>query len=272
MMILQAGQTGLYRRDSIWTDSIPPDMVAGIVFWVDGTDTATLWSNTDFTGSNVSTDGAALGSVNSKITTTLGLASVNSVEIKTPAANGKSAIVVGDPTGFMSLRTASTTPPASTVFTASTKLILAVVKVTAAVAFGGTINNSDGIVSDSDRLFWGLHFYEVSGPTGDITAGAHNYSGGTQSVSVTFPRDEWVVVTMSHQSGRLRLRVNGGAWATISSGNSDYIGGSLHVGDSTFSTARRFEIAHIAIANTAQTDAAISAVERWMAGQLGVSL
>ena len=29
MMLLQAGQMGLYRKDSIWTDELPPDMVAG---------------------------------------------------------------------------------------------------------------------------------------------------------------------------------------------------------------------------------------------------
>ena len=29
MMLLQAGQLGLYRKDSIWTSEIPPDMVAG---------------------------------------------------------------------------------------------------------------------------------------------------------------------------------------------------------------------------------------------------
>ena len=33
MMLLQAGRLGLYRKDSIWTDEIPPDMGAGITLW-----------------------------------------------------------------------------------------------------------------------------------------------------------------------------------------------------------------------------------------------
>lgn len=35
MMLLQAGQMGLYRKDSIWTDALPPDMVSGATMWLD---------------------------------------------------------------------------------------------------------------------------------------------------------------------------------------------------------------------------------------------
>ena len=29
MMLLQAGQLGLTRMNSIWTDALPPDMISG---------------------------------------------------------------------------------------------------------------------------------------------------------------------------------------------------------------------------------------------------
>ena len=44
MMLLQAGQLGLYRKDSIWTSEIPPDMVAGTTMWIDGTDGETHYA------------------------------------------------------------------------------------------------------------------------------------------------------------------------------------------------------------------------------------
>lgn len=34
MMLLQAGQLGLYRKDSFWTSEIPPEMVAGATMWL----------------------------------------------------------------------------------------------------------------------------------------------------------------------------------------------------------------------------------------------
>jgi hypothetical protein len=273
MMLLQAGQLGLYRKDSIWTSEIPPDMVAGATMWIDFTDTTTLWSNTDFTGTNVTTDGASVGSAKNKIDTGIGLRkSSEPILLKTPAANGSSAATfnTASVTARMELSNLLSAEATSTILTASTKLIFAAVRVAAAGVDQGSPWVNDSVFADSAGYF-GLHLTDDSDPAGKLTARAFNYVSASNTVSALFPRNAWVVLTMSHQSGQLRLRVNGGAWVTTTSGNTTSMGGQGLVGHTPTSSARNFDLAHLATFNTAQTDAAISAVERWIANDLGIT-
>lgn len=273
MMLLQAGQLGLYRKDSIWTSEIPPDMVAGATMWIDFTDTTTLWSNTDFTGTNVTTDGASVGSAKNKIDTGIGLRkSSEPILLKTPAANGSSAATfnTASVTARMELSSLLSAEATSTILTASTKLIFAAVRVAAAGVDQGSPWVNDSVFADSAGYF-GLHLTDDSDPAGKLTARAFNYVSASNTVSALFPRNAWVVLTMSHQSGQLRLRVNGGAWVTTTSGNTTSMGGQGLVGHTPTSSARNFDLAHLATFNTAQTDAAISAVEHWIANDLGIT-
>jgi len=273
MMLLQAGQLGLYRKDSIWTSEIPPDMVAGATMWIDFTDTTTLWSNTDFTGTNVTTDGASVGSAKNKIDTGIGLRkSSEPILLKTPAANGSSAATfnTASVTARMELSNLLSAEATSTILTASTKLIFAAVRVAAAGVDQGSPWVNDSVFADSAGYF-GLHLTDDSDPAGKLTARAFNYVSASNTVSALFPRNAWVVLTMSHQSGQLRLRVNGGAWVTTTSGNTASMDGQGLVGHTPTSSARNFDLAHLATFNTAQTDAAISAVERWIANDLGIT-
>lgn len=273
MMLLQAGQLGLYRKDSIWTSEIPPDMVAGATMWIDFTDTTTLWSNTDFTGTNVTTDGASVGSAKNKIDTGIGLRkSSEPILLKTPAANGSSAATfnTASVTARMELSNLLSAEATSTILTASTKLIFAAVRVAAAGVDQGSPWVNDSVFADSAGYF-GLHLTDDSDPAGKLTARAFNYVSASNTVSALFPRNAWVVLTMSHQSGQLRLRVNGGAWVTTTSGNTTSMGGQGLVGHTPTSSARNFDLAHLATFNTAQTDAAISAVEHWIANDLGIT-
>lgn len=273
MMLLQAGQLGLYRKDSIWTSEIPPDMVAGTTMWIDFTDTTTLWSNTDFTGTNVTTDGASVGSAKSKIDTGIGLRiSVESILLKTPAANGDSAVTfnTASATARMQLYNPLGSEDVSIILTASTKLIVAAVRVAAAGANQSSPWINDSVFANSGGYF-GLHLTDDSDPAGKLTARAFNYVSASDTVSALFPRNEWVVLTMSHQSGQLRLRVNGGAWVSTASGNTGSVSGAGLVGYTPTSSARNFDLAHFVTANTAQTDAAISAVEHWIANDVGIT-
>lgn len=273
MMLLQAGQLGLYRKDSFWTDEIPPDMVAGATLWIDFTDTTTLWSNTDFTGTNVTTDGASVGSAKNKIDTGIGLRnSVEPILLKTPAANGGSAATfnTASVTARMELGDLLGTVAASAILTASTKTIFAAVRVAAAGVDQGSPWVNDSVFADSAGYF-GLHLTDDSDPAGKLTAIAFNYVSAANTVSALFPRNEWVVLTMSHQSGQLRLRVNGGAWVTTTSGNTTSMDGQGLVGHTPTSSARNFDLVHLATVNTSQTDAAISAVEHWIANDVGIT-
>lgn len=273
MMLLQAGQLGFTRMDSIWTDEIPPEMVSGATMWIDFTDTTTLWSNTDFTGTNVTTDGASVGSAKSNIGADIGLRRTSQpILLKTPAANGDSAATFNTAatTARMEFANLLGTTATSVILTASTKIIFAVVRVTAAGVNQGAPWNNDSVFADSAGYF-GLHLADNSDPDGKLTASAYNYVGGSNTVSALFPRNAWVVLTMSHQSGQLRLRVNGGAWVTTTSGNTTSMDGQGLVGNTPTSSARNFDLAHLATVNTAQTDAAISAVEHWFALDVGIT-
>ena len=75
---------------------------------------------------------------------------------------------------------------------------------------------------------------------------------------------------MSQQGGTLRCRVNGGAWASVSSAatSTSPLANKLRITDGSTLDA---DIAHIAVVNTAQTDAAISAVEHWIANDLSIT-
>lgn len=156
--------------------------------------------------------------------------------------------------------------PISSLITSTTKLIICGAKVTDAGADSGSPWTNDAILSDVGGYF-GLHLSK-SGAV--VNAQAYNYAGATQEAVRTFDADTWAVITMSHQSGQLRCRVNGGTWASTASGTTSDIGGIATIA-TTPSVMLGMELAHLVTINTPQTDAAISAVERWIANDLGIT-
>lgn len=269
MMLMQAGQLGLYRKDSIWTDELPPDMVAGATMWIDFTDSTTLFAANDISGGNVTSDGVTIGSVRSKVFETRYFRNVytSDPKLKLAAANGRSAGLFPaanysrmdgvDGGGQMSM---------SSLFTSTTKLIICGVKVTGAGADSGSPWTNDAILSDVGG-YVGLHLSK-SGAV--ISARAHNYTSTSQEAVRTFDADTWAVITMSHQSGQLRCRVNGGTWASTASDTTGVIDGTAVIAN-TSSTTLGMELAHLVTANTSQTDASIGTIERWIANDLGIT-
>lgn len=266
MMLLQAGQLGLYRRESIWTSEIPPEMVSGATLWIDGTDTSTLWDNVGFSGGNVTTDGAYILSADNKIFPGTGAetnAVVGEVTLKAPATvSGRSALVFSVE-AISGMRLEMDT---GLMLTASTKLIFAAVKITAANA-PTSAWNTDSVICDESG-YYGLHFYNDAG---SHSALAYNWDGAEKVASHPITPNEWNVLTMSHQGGQLRLRVNGGGWESVSSGDTTTLAPYSYIGRVPFAVGRAFELAHLAVVKTPQTDAAISAVEHWIANDLGIT-
>jgi hypothetical protein len=278
MMLLQAGQLGLTRMNSIWTDVLPPDMVSGATMWLDFTDTDWNYANDDLTGGHVTTDGGVVKSVADKVNSNRRISRYHDlndvISLKQSATpSGGPAVTLGsiDANGLHArIQTISTNTdtPISAIVSTTTKLVFAAVKVNAAT------NNDwsqpwlfDAILGDSGSGYFNL------GLTDDgsvVTAHAYNWSGSSTLASMAIPRSQYVVLCLSHQSGQLRLRVNGGAWATVTSGTTDNLDGTAAC-RITSSGAGRIELAHIAVVNTAQTDAAISAVEHWIANDLGIT-
>lgn len=269
MMLLQAGQMGLYRKDSIWTDELPPDMMPGATMWLDFTDSTTLFAANGVSGGNVISDGATIGSVRSKVFETryFDRAHAGNPKLKLAAANGRSAGLF--PVSNHSRMDAAEDGgqiPISYLVTSTTKLVICGVKVTGAGADSGSPWTNDAILNDAGG-YVGLHLSK-SGAV--VNAQAYNFAGAAQEVVRTFDADTWAVITMSHQSGQLRCRVNGGTWASTASGATSDVGGIAAIATSP-STTLGMELAHLATFNTAQTDAAISAVEHWIANDLGIT-
>ena len=269
MMLLQAGQMGLSRRASIWTDEIPPDMVSGATMWIDFTDSTTLFAANDVSGGNVTSDGTTIGSVRSKVVETRYFNNVytGNPKLKLAAANGRSAgLFPASNYSRMDAADGGGQMPMSSLVTSTTKLVICGVKVTDASADSGSPWTNAAILSDASG-YVGLH---ISKSGAVVSARAYNYAGAAQEAVQTFDADTWTVITMSHQSGQLRCRVNGGTWASTASGTTSNIGGVAIIAN-TSSATLGMELAHLATVNTLQTDAAISAVERWIANDLGIT-
>ncbi len=275
MMLLQAGQLELYRKDSIWTDEIPPGMVSGATMWIDFTDPASVFADGALGGGNVTVDGAAVNSVRDNVSSG-GIVDSGGAPAKLALAatpNGQQSVIYeGDATVGDILHTyqriIGATTSASTLFTTTTKLIIACIRVSHASAPTGVVSDASVSVF-SDDGYAGIYITDGSGV---LAAHAFNWPSGPTVASQTIARDAWVVVTMSHQSGQLRCRVNGGVWATTASGATENLTSSVRAVVRGASIAPgKIEYAHLATFNTAQTDAVISAVEHWLALDVGIT-
>lgn len=288
MMLLQAGQLGLYRKDSIWTDDIPPDMVAGATLWIDGTDSSVLYEDFEFLGSNVTTDGASVFGAMNKVgyPARRGMVETRQTLYSEPSSapilrlaatpTGKSALGFGKSvdglTGLREYHADTDVWPTPTNFVTTTqKLIFVAARITSAPATTST-DYMTRLLTDDGR-YMGLYAFEQDGV---LKVLAYNFSfsnpsGWYATVEREIPRGGWFVATMQHQSGQLKLRVNGGAWTSIAVAATDNMGFGLTTMTYPGSDDVTTEIAHIAAVNTAQTDTAISAVERWIANDVGIT-
>lgn len=273
MMLLQGGQLGLYRRDSIWTDMLPPDMYAACTLWVDGTDSASLFSGPSLGGSAVTADGAAIWSIQNKVVPTEHLdqagTSISQVVLKTGSAGAKSAIhmlpgILGSGKNLGVTSTGSMSDWVS----AGDKLFVLAVKVNAAVDTSVPIGSNPIIGSTS--LSAGIYVYEDGTPASFLLYGAVWNGGTLYYVETRLPRTTYVILTMQHQGGQLRMRINGGAWVTTACPSVAPIGvGAIGIGSDYFPTD--FELAHATAFKTALTDASLVALERWLAADVGIT-
>ena len=268
MMLLQAGQLGLYRIDSIWTDEVPPEMVSGATMWLDFTDTETLFSGTDLDVGTPS-DGQPIRSIADKVGVVAGAKYFSGTALT--ASIPGSGVVSARATSSLQMEVLSAFPTTAaslaSIVSSTTKLIFAGVRVRAADTYTSNPWTASAILSDAGGYF-GLHVMQSSLGDGSLIATAYNYSSGTERADQPIGTNQWLVITMSQQGGTLRCRVNGGAWASVSSAATSTLANNLRITDGSTLDA---DIAHIATVNTAQSDAAISAVEHWIANDLGIT-
>lgn len=270
MMLLQAGQLGLYRKDSIWTDEIPPEMVAGATLWLDFTDVGALFSGANLDEGTPS-DGQSILSVADKVGVVAGAKYVYGTALTASIPGSGVVSAKKSATSSLQMEVMSVFPythvSAGSIVTSTTKLIFAGVRVRAADTYTSNPWIANAILFDAGGYF-GLHVMQSSLGDGSLIATAYNYSSGTERADQPIGTNQWLVITMSQQGGTLRCRVNGGAWASVSSAATSTLANNLRITDGSTLDA---DIAHIAVVNTAQTDAAISAVEHWIANDLGIT-
>lgn len=268
MMLLQAGQLGLYRKDSFWTDEIPPGMISGATMWLDFTDTETLFSGTDLDGGTPS-DAQPIQSIADKVGVVAGAKYFSGTALT--ASIPGSGVVSARATSSLQMEVLSAFPytaaSLASIVSSTTKLIFAGVRVRAADTYTSNPWTASAILSDAGGYF-GLHVMQSSLGDGSLIATAHNYSSGAERADQPIGTNQWAVVTMSQQSGALRCRVNGGAWASVLSAATSTLTSNVLLPNGAALDA---DIAHIAVVKTAQTDAAISAVEHWIANDLGIT-
>ena len=271
MMLLQAGQLGLYRKDSFWTSEIPPEMVSGATMWLDFTDPATVFPNDDLTGTSPS-DGESVLSVKDKVLAGIAGAKFffgTPLKMKLPGANGGGVARREGVSLQMEVLSSfpTTSAFAQTLVTTTTKLVIVAVNVRATGAYTSNPWTADAVICDAAG-YLGLHLMQSDVGDGSLIATAFNYSSGTERADRPIATNQWQVITLSQQAGSLRCRVNGGAWASVSSAATSTLANNVRILDGTTLDA---DIAHIATFNTPQTDAAISAVERWIANDVGIT-
>lgn len=273
MMLLQAGQFGLTRN--VFNPGLPPSVVAGGTLWFDASDINTLYTTwPSGGGSLIATDGQGIGAAINKVNAANGLlgGGVKPVYEQT-AVNGLSSAVfldlMGTATAFSTARPSGPLASSSFVTTTAKNIVIAV-KVNSADVDTGVAYTNRAIVAEGSGYF-GLHVTDQGGGV-NLTARAFNFSGGAQQeATITFAKSTWVVLTFSHQSSTVRVRVNGGAWASTASGATDDIGQPLILGSSAYNPVSDLEVVHMMVMNTTQTDASLGFCEQWIATELGLT-
>jgi len=273
MMLFQAGQFGLTRN--VIYGALPPSVVAGGTLWFDASDISTLYTTwPSGGGSLITADGQSIGAAFNKVNAANGLFGdgVRPVYEQT-GVNGLSSAVFSDPSGvsaaFGTSSTSSSPIASSSFVTTTVKNMVMAVKVNSAAADTGVAYTNRTIVGEGSGNF-GLQVTDPGGGV-NLTARAYNYSAGSQEAIANFPKSTWVVITYSHQAGAVRVRVNGGTWATTTSGATDSIAQPLNIGSNSYNAVTDFEMVHLMVMNTTQTDQSLGFCEQWIANELGLT-
>lgn len=255
----------------------PPTSLGGLKLWADMTDNTTLYASSG--GSTVSTDGNTVGLVASKGGTGTGLLQVVSgarPTYKTGVVNGKSVLrfdgtddyfeainqTGGATTGYITL---------ANLITAANGVVIAACSIASADAAQANVYENDAVFSETGGYF-GMN---VSDPTGaNVTLHSYNFdAGGVDTGSISVPRSTFAVISMRHSGGNLSIRKDGGSWTTVASANTGDLSGGPRVGcNYTVSRFLPFDLVHLAVSSSAESDASIYAVEQWMASQMGYSI
>lgn len=262
---------------------VAPAIMSSASLWINAIDAAFLYKDTS--GTNVTTNGDDIATARDanglarllKATDSAGampdylvadtvsgfsvLSSINSNGTSNSPMHGYTASSPGSgiPTG--------STLPVSSIITAS------------AMTWCGAIylNNASSDNSYSGDFVW----TDAGGYVGLICTNgvafvAYSWNGGSKAVqsATVVGADTWVIVSMKHESGALKIRINGGAWDSIACGNVDDVSGALKCFTRYSGPVGHPELKTPGMAwwGSAISDADLLDAERYFGGLVGVSI
>lgn len=134
-------------------------------------------------------------------------------------------------------------------------------------------NPDGGAAYANDPLFWdsaGWMFIATYKSGGNGVIDVYQEVSGGKTVRMSETLGTWMIVTVQHQSGNLRIRKNGGAWTTIACGALPSVAGSP-ISFCRAPAVRDVDIAQHCIYNASRTDAELLNVERYFGAKVGLS-
>lgn len=258
------------------TAGLPPNTYAGLTFWFDA-DNSPIYVGATAPLSVTTSDGARPTRIDSagSIARSLGSTSSEIATFKNPivgAARGLQVaasdqfITFGNrPTGANQVSTINTI---GTYWSASNKAFIVAIKVDDAPADSGVSYNNVQVFGDAYNGYCALTFYKSGS---NVVFEAYNWGGSEQKVAATaVPLGTWVVVTMKHAGGQLRIKINGGSWNSIASGSTSSTSLNATWAD-TFAGSRAFSVGDFCMYSANRADSELLEVARYVGSKVGLS-
>ncbi len=158
-------------------------------------------------------------------------------------------------------------------FTVGAKTVIGAVYARAGSPYPGGNYGNKCIFGDSAINRWMLGLVDDITGTSLVLRG-YNYSSGEQKVDQPIAKNAWFIFAFKHDGTNIKLRVNGGAWASTASGatTDGFGGGPTFCHNGSNGTSGDIDVAHIAFFNTAVSDGNIRLVEQYFSDSLAIPL
>lgn len=280
---MSAGQQALLAAvaASVLPPGVAPTIMSTATLWIKPVDPTTLYK--DMSGTNVSANGDDIATARDANGTARLIKALDS------AGSMPDYLVADTPAGFDVLSSinsngTSNSPMSgfvaasagSGVPTGSALPVSAIITASAMTWSGALyIDNASSLTDYNGDMVW----VDGGGFIGLVVASsglfkAYTWSSGDRYVQVSASLNTWAVVSFKHESGNLKIRLNGGSWATGAAGNTDDVSGALKLFTRYSGAVGRPELKTAGMAwwSTALSDADLLDVEKYFGGLVGVSI
>lgn len=239
-----------------------PDQVSGLTLWIDFSDSGYVYTDTGCT-THVSADGNNIrGLVNKAGVGANFTYGGTRATWKTNQQNGKAVGLCSDTGGIGGSNF-------STYATATDFLMIAVVKLhgvtTTSTSYTGYGIISNGFGSGS---YTGMLYTTASSGMAYL----YNWDGNGDYATAALAQDVYAVITVQHKAGNIRTRINGGAWTTVASGNTQSLTNRTYIacGMNTGGTGGDTYFGECSIHNSTVSDDDITALENGYKSRWGL--